>query len=378
MDEQIQRAIRKEVEREIGFARSNPLRFPNDPKQIDGVIELALQNPDWGTREIVNAYQRQNRDVLKIPVGALLRRHRIAKRDGRESCIRAIRRHRENLVALIWTSDRQQADKAFRDIEQGRAQMRLSFPVTSRVLLAQLMDKLEHSNRDTEVALGRQLRQLLGLAALSSSDRLFRRIVRAASDARGLSEPVSVDEAITELIQQVDEAGEDEADSDAPESERLGEENAFLRSTLFGLKHELVSLQEKLRSAQETTQTQAMITFLREMNSPTNNHLLDNIALSNRAVAQMISTNSLPDSPEVEGVVYSLKMLFDYFLQIGVRPIEEVGQRAQVTMDDLTHILYIGTEFTDGKQTKMVQFRSPGWAYRDQIITRPQAVEVAQ
>ena len=256
--------------------------------------------------------------------------------------------------------------------------MRLSFPVTSRVLLAQLMDKLEHSNRDTEVALGRQLRQLLGLAALSSSDRLFRRIVRAASDARGLSEPVSVDEAITELIQQVDEAGEDEADSDAPESERLGEENAFLRSTLFGLKHELVSLQEKLRSAQETTQTQAMITFLREMNSPTNNHLLDNIALSNRAVAQMISTNSLPDSPEVEGVVYSLKMLFDYFLQIGVRPIEEVGQRAQVTMDDLTHILYIGTEFTDGKQTKMVQFRSPGWAYRDQIITRPQAVEVAQ
>jgi molecular chaperone GrpE (heat shock protein) len=378
MDEQIQRAIRKEIEHEVGFARANPLRYPSDPRQIERVIELALQNPDWGARELVNAYQRQNRDTLKIPVYPLLRRHRIAKRDGRESCSRAVRRHKDNLVTLIWTSDRQQAEKAFRDIELGRNQMRLSFPVASRMILMQIMDKLEHSNRDSEVALGRQLRQVLGLIALTSSDKLFRRIVRAVSDARGLSEPVSVDETITELIQQVDEAGTDEADGEAPEAERLAEENAFLRSTLFGLKHELVALQEKLRSAQETTQTQAIVSFLREMNSSTNNNLLDNIALSNRAIAQMLSTNSLPDSPEVEGVVYSLKMLLDYLLQIGVRPIQQVGHRAQVTMDDLTYILYVGTEFSDSKQTKWVQFRSPGWAYRDQVITRPQAVEMAQ
>ena len=79
----------------------------------------------------------------------------------------------------------------------------------------------------------------------------------------------------------------------------------------------------------------------------------------------------------MEGVVYSLKMLVDYLERIGLNQMRTVGNREKIAMDDLAYLSYVGSEFASPDDMKWVEFRTSGWKYRDRIIARPQAVEVA-
>ena len=375
MNKQILDVLKAEIAQTERFADTRPLRFPTDPQQIDAVIDMALRNPDWGTREILLQYHQDTGSRLGIRVNSLLEKSHIAKRDGREECAAEITQHHANLRLLIESQDAIQLQRAFSEIRQSWRRTDRSGPVIARVVLRYLARDLAQSRTRETVDIGKALQRTLQKTLLPPSRQLYRRVVRSLADAQGLGSSVSVD-AIEDLIQEVDEIGSEETDTDAQDLESLMEVNADLRAALFGLRHELVALQERLRSAQEASQTNAIVALLRDMNSPTNNHLLDNIALSTRAVDDLIRSGWIPEPASVEGVVYSLKLLSDYLEVFGVTPVQTVGGQSRISMEDLSYVNYSGSEFRDEGQEKMVVFRTPGWRYKDQIITRPQAIEV--
>jgi molecular chaperone GrpE (heat shock protein) len=199
-------------------------------------------------------------------------------------------------------------------------------------------------------------------------------VARGISEERRFAERETLTEKLRGLIEEVSGLRE-EGEEEPSDLEAVQEENADLKAALFGLTQELVELQTRIQEMQETTRTEAVVTFLSEMNSPASGYLLDNVVQSNRATTQLLEEGWLPEPPEVEGVVYSLKMLMDYLARIGVTPMQPIGARAKVSLEDLAYLNYSGSEFRNEKELKWIEFRSSGWIYQGAVISRPRAVE---
>jgi hypothetical protein len=156
----------------------------------------------------------------------------------------------------------------------------------------------------------------------------------------------------------------------------LASENADLRAALFGLKQELTDLYMQLEETRDANRVDALVQLLASMNAPSNRRLLDNVARSNLVIKELLQTGWQPDQPEVEGVVYSLKLLMDYLLSIGVKPIHAIGSQRMIRMSDLREVGYVGSEFRNNDEVKLVEYRSPGWEYQGRTITSPEAFEI--
>lgn len=367
--------IETAVRRTESFAADNPLRYSNDPLQMDLVIEAALAHPDWPPNEIRQWYDSRATTPIKFNVYRFLKTHYILRRDGRANCSEEIDRQFGNLQTLL-SGQNELAREAWLDLRDRPSQRRRSWPVVARMVLRDLSQLLLKSDDGLDQALGKRLENVLAKVLMRPSAQLLARVIRDVSEERHFAERESFAEKLTGLIEEVADLRKGGDDS-APDLETLQDENADLRAALFGLTQELLELQARIDEMKEITKTEAIVTFLSEMNSPTNGYLLDNLVQSNSATTSLLQNGWVPEPPEVEGTVYSLKMLMDYFKNSGVSPIQVLGNRAKVSMEDLSYLHYSGSEFSDEKELKWVEFRSSGWVYRGNVISRPRAVESA-
>lgn len=369
--------IENEVQAMDDFARSNPLRCPDDPRQIDEVLFLALRNPNWTGNQIIEYYERKRGRALKLRVQPILHKHRLAKADGREGCVHEIDDYFPVLQTLIESNDQAQAEIAYRKLLPWLGDhRRLSGPVVGRVLLASLADDWTSDDDPQLQKLGKHIAAVLSSILLIPSLRLLRKIIYRVAEARGFRERASLADQLEEMITAVDDVAGSEVPTDHANYESLGAENADLKAALFGLKRELTGLQQQISTSQEAAKTDAVVALLSEMNSATNGHLLDNMVHSSRVVSQLLREGWQPEPIEIEGVIYSLKMLVDYFERIGLNQMRTVGNHEKIAMDDLAYLSYVGSEFDSPDDVKWIEFRTSGWKYRDRVISRPQAVEV--
>jgi molecular chaperone GrpE (heat shock protein) len=363
------------VHRTETYAKDNPLRHANDPGQVNLIVQAALRNPDWTANQILEWCGNRSRAPIKLNVVGFLRQHYILKKDGREGCSQEIARQYENLKAVLHGED-DVARSAYVDLKDRESHLRRSWPVVARMVLLSLGRTLHRSEDRRDQALGTHLEDVLNRVLLRPSSQLLSQIVTGIAEERHLAQRQSVSEKLTGLIQQVTGLQEEASEEETTDVEVLQYENADLRSALFGLTQELTDLQLRIQEMQESTKTEAIVAFLSEMNSAASGYLLDNIMQSNRLALQMLSSGWLPEPPEVEGVVYSLKMLLDYMKAMGVLPIASVGDRARIVMEDLARFSYAGSEFRDEREKKWVEYRSTGWMYKGTIISLPRVVEL--
>ena len=365
--------IETEVRRTETFAASNPLRFANDPAQITLVIRAALNHPDWTTNQILDWNDRQSATPIKFSVVRFLRKHYILRRGHRAECRQEIERQSENLRTLLLGQD-DSASAAWADLSMRPKRIRRSWPVVARMVLLDLSQMLAQSTDVQDRLLAKRIEEVLEKVLLRPSAQLLSRVVRGVSEERRFTDRETLTEKLLGLIEEV--AGlREEGEEDTSDLEAMQEENADLKAALFGLTQELMDLQTRIQEMQDTTKTEAIVNFLSEMNSPTSGYLLDNVVQSNRATTQLLQDGWLPEPPEVEGVVYSLKMLMDYLKNIGVTPMQAIGDHAKVSMEDLAYLNYSGSEFKNEAELKWIEFRSSGWIYKGEIISRPRAVE---
>lgn len=366
--------IQSAVLRVEHFADENPLRHSNDPMQINMIIRRALLHPDWTTNQLRDWHDSQSEAPVKFKLHGFLRRHFILKRDGREDCSKEIERQIRNFQLLLH-GNIEEARSALLDLRERQGRLRRSWPVVTRMVLFSFGEYLVNTGDEEDRALGNRIRDIMDRVLVKQSNKLFSRTIRGISEERNLIQRESVSDKLTGLIEEVDELHQ-RSEDESVDLEALRDENADLKSALFGLKQELSDLSIRIQEMKEVTETEAVVAFLSEMNSSTSGFLLDNLVQSNRAVVDLLERGWLPDPPEVEGVVYSLKMLIEHLHRIGVSPMRIIGERAKIAMDDLSYISYAGSEFKDGGEYKWVEYRSPGWMYGSDFISRPQAVEI--
>lgn len=370
--------VASEVGKMEQFAAANPLTHPGDPEQIDAVLGIALDHPEWGHAQIIDLYERKRGRRPKVNVPGLLRRNFLAKADGREDCLREIERQNTCLQALLCDPDGRSAQLSYRSLQAWLSDhSRANAPVVARGLLRELGRELGRDAHDHHAQeLARRLSALLQCILLLQSLKLLRNIVASVAEARGFRERRSLTERVEDLISSVDDAVIPQSAAEEADQEAVEAENTDLKAALFGLRQELTDLRQRIEEMKEAAQTDALVYLLAEMNSAMHGYLLDNIVHSNRLVTRLLAEGWTPEVPEIEGVLYSLKMLVDYLQRLGIHTMRELGDHEKIRMEDLTQFTYVGSEFRSTKEVKCVQFRTPGWMYRDRVISRPQAIEV--
>lgn len=192
--------------------------------------------------------------------------------------------------------------------------------------------------------------------------------------ARGLGKAKSVTDKISSLLEDVNDATQQEW-GDSKDLEALHADNADLRAALHNLRYELEDLQSQLQNTQDANKAEGIVTFLTELNSATNGSLLDNMAISHKVITSLIKNNWQPELPEIEGIVYSVKSIMQFFYRLGLEPLKEIGAIEKVTLQDLTYMNYLGSEFDHPDQIKWVKYQSPGWRYKGEIISWAKAIE---
>lgn len=370
--------ISNEVARVESFAEANPLHHRNDPEQINAIIELALRFPDWGPPQISDFYKRKRTIPIKFSIANFLMRNHLLKSDGRQQCLEAIEKLRPNLDRLLWANEIDPARLAYEKILSLREANRKSWPVVARVVILGIAEQLRERRMEPYVSVGNRIISVTGKILLPSSNGLLRGVIDRSAEAWGFKQTSTVGDQLAEIIETVDEyqpIGTD--DNVVQDISSFEAENADLRATLFGLKQELIELQTRISNLQETARTNAVIMLMAEINSPAKGYLLDNMVRSNLVTNQLLREGWQPEPVEVEGVVYSLKMLMEYLSQLGITPIRKIGERAKISIDDLATLSYAGSEFKNHHELKWVEFRSTGWMYKGNIISKPQVIEIS-
>lgn len=360
------------------FARANPLRFPGDPSEMDAIVQCALRNPQLSPPQIVELLEQRWHRRPKVHVGRFLIESHLLKLDGREECRRDTDSLWAPLIDLLWAEDPARATIGYAALQAWLdKRLRRSGGIVARNLLIDLALRLERDgDGDAERKLGKQLNNVLGRILPRTSYALLRKIILRSAEVRDFRQKTTVTDALDELISSIEDTAASEPTQEHPDIESLEAENADLRAALFGLREELTTLKRAIREIQTTDQARSLVDLLAGMNSQPNGRLLDNLSHSSRLVSDLLAHGWNPEPVEVEGVVYSLKMLIDYLARIGVTPVKALRTRARISLSDLALFDYIGSEFKNPDEKKWIEIRSTGWTYQGHVITKPQAVEI--
>jgi hypothetical protein len=371
-------AIAKEIEQKEHYAVANPLRNPGDPGEIDQIIDLALMHPDASTSDIITLFKRRTGRVPKLRVSKILYRHYIAYKDGRDECATEARSLWKNLEDLIWAEQTALLAAAYEQLQAWLNMRSGRDLVVARLLLAEVANRLIAASEPEVRALGERLALLQRKVLPRQSVSLLRKLIYRIAEEHHLRDRSSITDRLDEMIHSLDEATGAEVATEEIDHEALEAENADLKSALFGLRQELTGLKAQIRDMQESSRTEALVELLADINSQPNGCLLDNLAQSSSIINQLLAQGWQPEPAEVEGVLYSIKMLLDYLNHLGVSPLREIGNQEKIAITDLETLTYVGREFVSAQEEKIVEFRTSGWTYKGLVISRPQALEVVQ
>lgn len=358
------------------------LRNPRAPLEMDAILRVALAMPNLRYSQISDRCSDELGWRVSLWPGKVLQMCGIEDAPERRLLSDYLVGFNRALGALIHAKGSEEFTTSLATLSEIIDDRRLYslVPGLARSALMMQRDALCSSTDAMERDLGLRLRDLLRVMLISQTTPVFRRILHVLASTRDQGSAPSISDRLSGMIRDAAmvsaQTNSNESSNDVVDAETLAEQNADLRAALFGLQHELESLQEQIRAIQSTSAADATARFLTELNTGGAGHLLDNIVFSSRAIRELEASGWIPEPIEVEGIVATITMLSDHLAHLGVQPIYEVGELAQIAMEDLSEIQYVGSEFGSSGDLKTVRFKSPGWRYHEQRIARAQAVEI--
>ncbi|MDZ4766973.1 MAG: hypothetical protein SGI73_20730 [Chloroflexota bacterium] len=350
-----------------------------DPQEMYFIVQHVIDHPTWRIKHILDAYEAAYKRKISLQVQHFLKREALWDSEDRAGMRDALVRTSPALFRLFTIEPHplSQADyhamRAY--IRSQPNSMMLSF-----MLLAGLTAHLEDSDDEPERQIGKALKRFIRRSSREAPNRLLTHLFDTCAEFHQFERRSALDTLrdLNDKAAELAHAPRVEANDDEPSENTattLMHENADLRATLIGLRHELERLDVQFEQQQEQAQQKAIYSFLSQMNHVSNGYLLDRL-IQNAVDIETKMMNGWQPEIEVEGAVYLIPALKEFFAQIGVIPLRTIGERATITLDDLQQIQYMGSEFHDRSEQKRIEFRTSGWGYAGRILSRPEAIEI--
>ncbi len=155
---------------------------------------------------------------------------------------------------------------------------------------------------------------------------------------------------------------------------RDDDEKDDLKTALDISKQEIESLKEEIEEIRDAKITEAIVSFLKELNSTQNNYLLDQFSISASTIKKLKKSNYIfPD--QLESIPVNIRLFIKFLENLGVKPIAKINDRLTIDLESSENYEYMGTPFEDN-DSKTVEIIRPGWKYAGEIISKPEVREV--
>lgn len=157
----------------------------------------------------------------------------------------------------------------------------------------------------------------------------------------------------------------------APQTVAVTVDRATLEMQLRIAQAERASLAQALREQEETSMVEALIDWIRQMNSVESRYALDEVFKNVALVEELRRMKGIAQWPRgIPGLIAATRNFFKVFAKFGVTQYGDVGTTISLTDDVLDEYELDGSSFEPGEERK-VEIVGPGWQYRGETILLP-------
>lgn len=158
---------------------------------------------------------------------------------------------------------------------------------------------------------------------------------------------------------------------------KLENEIFELRNSLSLLSIENENLAQELEELKENSEINAKLEIFEEMNSSSNDSLLDNF-FNNDNQLNSLRKLGYEIPKELESISITTRSFMKILKKLEVKQIQKIGRIINLTLEDSIDYQYFGSEFENSEEIKEVKIESPGWKYKNKIISKPIVKEVVK
>lgn len=142
-----------------------------------------------------------------------------------------------------------------------------------------------------------------------------------------------------------------------------------LRASLKIAQEELERYKVNEKISKEEQVIKDVVNFLSTLNEEENGSLLDELSRCSELVMKY-SSGQVISEKEFSSVMVLIKSLMRFFDEFGITKIEE-RKEFMSTQEQLGRCKYRGEGFKSAEDKKIIEVASPGWQYKEHIISQP-------
>ena len=154
------------------------------------------------------------------------------------------------------------------------------------------------------------------------------------------------------------------------ELERLRFMNENYKNSLQLLQSMLDELKETVQTEAVAAKAEAVSEFFGQMNSETYGKLLDSVLIVDEILSKARSQGAVIE-PRFMPLTIIFMQLSRFIKDFGIKAVEQKGRRFEVFYEDIENMSYLGDPFEADDDIRTVEVVSPGWRYKDVVISQP-------
>ena len=147
-----------------------------------------------------------------------------------------------------------------------------------------------------------------------------------------------------------------------------------LRSALECAQIQIRACEEEIDLLQTGAVDRTWIDVLTQMNSPAMGMLLDQFAAAEQNLRRL-RADGFEIPHELESVPACVRMFMRAIRALGAEPIRTPGEELIVNLEESESYDYSGSDFQTAEERKTVQVLTPGWRYKENVISLPRVAE---
>jgi len=325
------------------LSKYNTDRPPNRIYYFDTVlIRLILENPtaDWGEyRDGLEKHCGYEIPVSEYPVKETMRRRRMWLKSLRSKAVEFAKEIAPIILETLATTDEHRRTEKQQAIARRlRGHDLLPWePKAILIVLSDLGSNSESSVGAEGVAVFNNLHEVLQRVKLDEARILLNTIINILAPKPAAA---PVDRATLEMQLRIAQAERD-------------------------------SLIQALKEKEEASEAEAIMEWVRQMNSEESRYALDEVFKNVNLVEAIRRTKEITKLPRgVPALIAAARNFFKMFEKIGLKQYGQVGAMIQLTDDLLDEYELEGLPFEPGEDRK-VEVVGPGWQYHGETILLP-------
>lgn len=202
------------------------------------------------------------------------------------------------------------------------------------------------------------------------SRSIFRNILNEVAIENKFKVGRDVSTKVDDIKDQIESALDEEC---AINTEDLKMENQNLRSSLIIINDQLDKYKQDLEKFKEDTHQEVIYEFIQNLNSDKYGRLLDNFIKCEKSL-KALKRSKYEFPLEVESIPVLIKQYVKFTHEYGIKEIQR-KEELSLSYDEAIKGSYTGTPYENVEDKKYVNVDSPGWIYKDMIISTPIYVE---